>query len=188
MRIRWIVFTLIAALTGVSALAAPDQAEGWREKALTAFHEIGLFENSDVEETILEGDASQLPYDRIRYTVRSADNMSIFNQICDENEERISFALQVEQGVESELAQEAIRTLLCVLEPDVFDQSSAADALTSLQNMRAYQDRLAAQLDAVNGTQSGDRGYGMYFTEHMVYELTHSYFYARTRSCYPAAE
>lgn len=184
MRIRSLMLSLFLSLICTAAHAAPGDAEPMREEALKALQQQGLFTSMSFEKTDLPADLYGAPYDRVRYAVYEHDDASVFLQIHDEKEDRISFALQLDHGIQSPEASDAIVAVLCTLEPDIFDATKAAEALDSMVKMRAYKMRLAAKLDRVNDSTTQSSGSGTYFTDSMMYELTDAYFYAHTRSCF----
>ena len=183
MRLRFFSVLLVLAMLLTPLQASCADAEGLRQDALTALQALGLFTQASYQMDELPALTEHTPKGRVRYAVYSPDQQSALLQICDAQGECISMALQIDGGMEGELADSAVCALLCAIEPDVFDADKAEEALQSMRNIHAYHERLASQLDAVNGTKTEHAVYASYFTDAMMYELTDSFFYANNRAC-----
>lgn len=180
MRYRFFSWLLALAMLLTPLQAACADAEGLRQDALTALQALGLFTQASYQMDELP--AEQMPEGRVRYAVYSPDQQSALLQICDAQGECISMALQMDGGMEGEQADGAVCALLCAIEPEIFDADKAEEALQGMRNIHAYHERLASQLDAVNGTKTEHAVYASYFTDAMMYELTDSFFYANNRA------
>lgn len=180
MRYRFFSLLLALAMLLTPLQAACADAEGLRLDALTALQALGLFTQASYQMDELP--AEHTPEGRVRYAVYSPDQQSALLQICDAQGECISMALQIDGSMEGEQADSAVCALLCAIEPEIFDADKAEEALQSMRNIHAYHERLASQLDAVNGTKTEHAVYASYFTDAMMYELTDSFFYANNRA------
>ena len=168
---------LLMVITGINAHAA----QTLRDDALAALNTLGLFVGTAYEETVLPAQSDAAPQGRTRYAVYSVDNTSAFLQICASDGACLSFALQIDGAMTGETAENAIKALMQVIEPTVFDEEKAADALQSMKAMQDYHARLSAQLDAVNGTKTESEVYASYFTDAWMYEWTDRFFFATVR-------
>ena len=181
MKIKRMIAFFLAAMLLITSVSA-QAAQTLREDALAALNALGLFEGAAYEETALPAQSDAAPQGRTRYAVYSADNASAFLQICDADGACVSFALQIDGAMTGETAENAIKALMQTLEPAVFDEAKAAEAIQSLKAVQDYHARLSAQLNAVNGTDTAPDVYASYFTDDWMYEWTDRFFFATVRS------